>query len=209
MENLNKMIHWLGHASFRFESSGGHVIYVDPYRLKNPQKKADVILITHDHYDHFSADDIAKILDLKTSIYGPKSLSGRIKNPVNIMKPGDAVTFKDIRIEAVHSYNTDKNFHQKNQDNIGFVVTIDGVRIYHAGDTDFIPEMKNIKADIVLLPVGGTYTMDTMGAVDAVSAINPRVAIPMHYGTVVGSKEDAVRFSNLCTCEVAMLTPEQ
>jgi L-ascorbate metabolism protein UlaG (beta-lactamase superfamily) len=124
------------------------------------------------------------------------------------MKPGDAVDFKEIKIEAVHSYNIDKNFHQKSHDNLGFVVTIGGTRIYHAGDTDFIPEMKNIQADVVLLPIG-TYTMDVMGAVDAVSAINPKIAIPMHYGTIVGSKEDAVRFSNLCTCKVVILAPEQ
>lgn len=209
MERLNKIIHWLGHAAFRLESSNNIVIYVDPYRLKNPQKKADVILITHDHYDHFSPGDIEKILDLKTSIYGSKSLIGKTQNPVHVMKPGDTFTFKDIKIESVHSYNMDKGFHPKNLDNLGFIVTIDGMRIYHAGDTDFIPEMKNIHADVVLLPVGGIYTMDVMGAVDTVSAINPRIAIPMHYGTIVGSKEDAIRFSNLCTCEVVILTPEQ
>lgn len=183
-------VEWLGHASFRI--NGEKTIYIDPYEIKSTII-ADIILITHDHFDHCSIDDIKKVSDQSTKIYAPESCN--IPGMVTV-KPGESHHIGKIVIETVPAYNTGKKFHPQNKGYVGYIVTIDGQRIYHAGDTDLIPEMKNIKADIVLLPIGGTYTMDAKEAALAANIINPKYAVPMHYGSIVGSIDDADVFEN-------------
>ena len=198
-------IFWLGHASVRIE--GEQVIYIDPWKLKNP-KKADLILISHNHYDHLSVEDVEKIRKEDTVIITTQDSAGDLSGDIRIVKPGDVVQVGGIRVEAVPSYNTDKAFHPRENGWLGFVLTVTGKRIYYCGDTDLIPEMETIRADIMLVPVGGTYTMTAEEAARAVNIIRPEVAIPVHFDDIVGSGEDARRFRELCEVPVEIKNVE-
>jgi L-ascorbate metabolism protein UlaG (beta-lactamase superfamily) len=202
-------IKWLGHDTFKIV--GEKVIYTDPFQIAQPDK-ADIILITHEHYDHFSPEDIKKILDPDTVLVLPKDCAGKIKAKEIVVKPGDKITVEGIEIEAVPSYNTNKKFHPKEKGWVGYIFKVSGKRFYIAGDTDYIPEMKTFKdIDIALLPVSGTYVMDAREAVQAALDINPKIAIPMHYGSIVGSESDAKYFADALKgkIEVVILKPER
>ena len=192
LETLLQKIHWLGHDGFRIDAE--KVIYLDPFQIKSTVP-ADIILVSHDHFDHCSPDDIKKIQKKDTVIITDKASADKLTGDRRIMGPGDKVTVAGIEIEAVVAYNTNKQFHPKADGKLGFILTVAGLRLYHAGDTDRIPEMKNIRADIALLPVSGTYVMTADEAVQAALDINPKIAIPMHYGAIVGSAEDAQFFA--------------
>lgn len=184
-------IHWLGHASFRIENA--LTIYMDPWKLKSFQP-ADLILVTHAHHDHFSPEDIRKIAGPQTVIVCPFDCAGKVPGQVRAIAAGQSMQVGDVRIEAVPSYNTNKPNHPKEHGNVGYVVEVSGQRIYHAGDTDAIPEMADIRCDVALLPVGGTYTMNAREAAQALAQIRPKTAVPMHWGGIVGSQGDAERF---------------
>lgn len=186
-------IYWLGHDTFRIV--GEKIIYTDPFKIKK-KDNADIILITHEHYDHCSPEDVKKLQSADTVIIAPADCAGKLSGNVRSMKPGDKINVKGIDIEAVPSYNTNKKFHPKTNSWVGYIFTVKGERIYIAGDTDFIPEMKNYKADIALLPVSGTYVMTAEEAVQAALAIKPKIAVPMHYNSIVGTKDDAKRFAD-------------
>jgi L-ascorbate metabolism protein UlaG (beta-lactamase superfamily) len=206
LEAMLQSIRWLGHAGFLL--MGKRLAYVDPYKLEYPEV-GDVILLTHDHYDHCSTDDIKWLRKGETVIVAPASCASRFKGDVRTVKAGDTVTHKGLKIEAVPAYNIDKNFHPKEAGGVGYIVTtVEGIRVYHAGDTDLIPEMQQIHADVALLPVGGKYTMDAAQAALAANLIKPRLAIPMHWGTIVGSRQDAEKFRELCQVEVRILKPQ-
>jgi L-ascorbate metabolism protein UlaG (beta-lactamase superfamily) len=186
-------IHWLGHDGFRID--GKATIYVDPWNLSAGAPKADLILITHDHYDHCSPDDVAKISKESTVIVTITAAARQLKGDVRVVKAGDSLTVGDTSIEVVPAYNVNKHFHPQSAGHVGFIFTVGDKRIYHAGDTDLIPEMDSIQTDIALLPVSGTYVMTADEAVQAAQKIRPQVAIPMHYGAgVAGSIKDAKRF---------------
>lgn len=189
---MTSNIHWLGHASFRVDGKSV-TVYFDPWEINNP-KKADIILVTHDHYDHCSSDDIKKISSKETVIVTTASAAKTLSGNIKVVKPGDEVKVKGIPIKIVPSYNTNKAFHPKSAGNAGFLITVDGVNIYHAGDTDVIPEMSSIKTDIALLPVSGTYVMTADEAAEAAKTINPKIAIPMHIGKGIGSLDDRLSF---------------
>ncbi|MCP4118335.1 MAG: MBL fold metallo-hydrolase [Desulfobacteraceae bacterium] len=193
VETVSSMIHWLGHDGIRIDA--GITIYIDPFKIQ-PGPPADLILITHEHFDHCSPEDIAKILKDDTVIVTEKESAKKLSGDVRVMAPGDSLTVKGIEIEAVRAYNINKKFHPKANNWLGFILTIDGTRVYHAGDTDLIPEMKDIDADIALLPVSGTYVMTAKEAVEAALAINPSLVIPMHYGSIVGDTNDAETFKS-------------
>ncbi|MGC9042795.1 MAG: MBL fold metallo-hydrolase [Myxococcota bacterium] len=186
-------IHWLGHDSFRIDAE--KIIYTDPFRIKEGEK-ADIILITHDHFDHCSVEDIAKITKESTIIVTTPDCKEKLKGQVKTVKPGERLTVEGIEIEAVPAYNINKKFHPKGNNWVGYIFKAKGIRIYIAGDTDYIPEMKNFKTDIALLPVSGTYVMTADEAVKAALDIKPKVAIPMHYGEIVGSDADARKFAD-------------
>ncbi len=193
-------IDWLGHASFRIGTED-RTIYIDPWKLKGG-KRADLILITHTHMDHFNEEDIKKISGPDTRIICTADAEETLPNLVK-MSPGESRKEDGIKIEAHRAYNISKEFHPRENNWVGYVVDIDGYRIYHSGDTDVIPEMDGVKdIDVALLPVGGTYTMTPEEAARAVSMIKPKKAIPMHWGDIVGSREDAERFKKLVDCEV-------
>lgn len=187
-----KNIHWLGHDTFRI--IGDKVIYTDPFKIKK-KDKADVILITHEHYDHCSPDDIKKIQGPDTVIVTTPDCAKKLSGDIRTVKPGDKINVSGIEVEAVPAYNTNKQFHTRDKNWVGYIFTVKGERIYIAGDTDRIPEMKNLKVDIALLPVSGTYVMTAEEAIEAALDIKPKVAIPMHYGSIVGEAKDASRFA--------------
>jgi L-ascorbate metabolism protein UlaG (beta-lactamase superfamily) len=202
-----KNIRWLGHDTFKV--TGEKVIYTDPFKIRK-QDVADIILVTHEHYDHCSPEDIRKISGLKTIIVAPADCAAKLKGTIKTVKPGDVVEVSGITIEAVPSYNTNKQFHTKDKGWVGYIFTISGQRIYIAGDSDYIPEMKTFRADIALLPVSGTYVMTAEEAVQAALDIKPTIAIPMHYGSIVGSKDDARKFAELLKGKVTVeILPEE
>jgi L-ascorbate metabolism protein UlaG (beta-lactamase superfamily) len=191
IEEAAKKIVWLGHDCFRID--GDKIVYFDPYQI-SPGTKADLILVTHEHFDHCSPGDIAKIQKPETVIVTEKDSAKKLEGNVKIVRPGQTIDVDEIKIEAVSAYNTDKTFHPKENGWLGFIVEMEGVRIYHAGDTDFIPEMNQFEVDIALLPVSGTYVMTAVEAIEAALAIRPKLAIPMHYGAIVGGDQDAKDF---------------
>lgn len=201
-------IHWLGHASLRINAPGA-VIYVDPWKLADDSPPADLILVTHEHYDHCSTEDIAKIRTDDTVIVANPGAAKKLSGPVRVVRAGDQLSARGVKIEAVPAYNVDKQFHPKSAGHVGFVLTIEGSRIYIAGDTDVIPEMKDVSADIAILPVSGTYVMTGAQAVEAAEMINPDIAVPIHYGEIVGSEADAQQFRDGASCEVRILRKER
>ncbi|MCS6767944.1 MAG: MBL fold metallo-hydrolase [Candidatus Nitrosocaldus sp.] len=222
MEYKGVRIEWLGHDTFKLRDGSGTTIYIDPYRLKRDAKdKADVLLISHEHFDHLSVDDARKVASAdKTIVVTTRSCADGLKGlkvkEVKVVKPWERVDLQRVLVEAVPAYNTNKinpdtrkPFHPKDAGMVGFVVTIGGVRIYHAGDTDAIEELRRLSnIDVALLPVSGTYVMTVEEAVEAVRMVRPNVAIPMHYGTIVGSAKDAERFKSMVKeCEVHILKP--
>jgi L-ascorbate metabolism protein UlaG (beta-lactamase superfamily) len=191
-ETLNRL-HWLGHSSFRLD--GPPTVYFDPWQLPADSPHADLILITHEHHDHCSPDDVVTIRQASTVVVANPSAAKTLGGTVSVLRPGERTEAAGVEIEAVPAYNIGKRFHPRNAQHVGYVVNVNGVRIYHAGDTDHIPEMVGITCDIALLPVSGTYVMTADEAVAAARDIQPRVAVPMHFGAgVAGTKEDAQRF---------------
>jgi L-ascorbate metabolism protein UlaG (beta-lactamase superfamily) len=204
-------IEWLGHDSFRF--TGSRTVYIDPWKLGPGQPKADVILVTHDHFDHFSKEDIAALNGPSTVVVGPRSVTGGLSGQTISVQPGDTIDANGVTVTAVPAYNTSKFrepgkvFHPKGS-GVGYILEFDGRRIYHAGDTDSIPEMAGIEVDVALLPVSGTYVMTAGEAAEACHVIKADVVIPMHWGDIIGSRADAERLSRICRYRVEILEPQ-
>ncbi len=177
---------------------GGKTIYIDPWKVTQ-SAKADIILITHDHFDHFDADCVLAHKNDKTAVIAPKSVFNKVTwNDIKLAEPGKTIEIKGFKIEAVPAYNIDKPFHPKGAGNVGYVISYKGEKYYHAGDTDATPEMKALKGiTVAMLPVGGMYTMNAKQAAEAVNVFKPAYAVPIHYGTVVGNKENAEEFASL------------
>jgi L-ascorbate metabolism protein UlaG (beta-lactamase superfamily) len=210
MEIKGVKIEFLGHSGFLITNGGGKRIAIDPYNVPEQMKPVDLILITHSHYDHCSLKDLIKLSVHGTVLIVPADVQSKITRlegvEMQVMETGDEIAFKSIKVEAVPAYNINKDFHTKADGWHGYVLKMEGVVVYHAGDSDFIPEMKKLSGYgkqgnefIVMLPISGTYTMTAEEAAEAASIINPTLAIPMHYGAgVAGTIEDAQRFVKAC-----------
>lgn len=209
---------WTGHDGFRItDLKNKRIIYIDPFQLSKRHKTrdADIVLVSHDHFDHLSIEDLTEIVNSNTEIVAAKECLGKLQDlpagRITTLNPGERASPRGLVVEAIRAYNTNKKFHPKEDNKIGFVITVDGHRIYHSGDTDIIPEMSGLNPDIALLPVSGTYVMTADEAARANDEfIKPRkFAIPMHYGSIVGSEEDANKFKTAVrTCEVRILNKE-
>ena len=199
---------WLGHSGFFIENS--KIIYIDPYNIKEGLKKADIIFITHSHYDHCSVADIKKVVQDGTRIVLTADSQSKITRfdvpvKIEIVEPGKELDIGDIKVSVFPSYNLDKHFHSKDESWVGYLIKINNLIIYHAGDTDLIPEMQKLtgyqqpgKEFVALLPIRGRFTMNAEEAAEAAKLIKPSIAIPMHYGSIVGVSEDAKDFKELC-----------
>ncbi len=199
----NVNVHWLGHDSFALE--GSKVVLIDPFQA-NGKYKADILLISHEHGDHLSPDDIKKFVTPTTKVLAANVCQpelSKLKLDVTYLPPNSRVQLGGVTVETVPAYNLTKFrepgkvFHPMEDGRLGFIVTLDGIRFYHAGDTDAIPEMKLIKVDVALLPVSGTYVMTADEAAEAARSLKCRVVVPMHWGSIVGSIADAEKFKKL------------
>lgn len=196
----------LCHSSIKINE--GKVIYFDPFKINKQYNDADIIFITHDHYDHYSEEDIDKVIKPDTTIVIPegmqvKLLKKGVKNSnIITVEPEKTYVVEGLKFETIPAYNVNKAFHPKDNGWVGYILEIDGIRYYIAGDTDITEENKRVKCDIAFVPVGGTYTMDFKEAAELVNEIKPKVAVPIHYGSIVGTNEDAINFQKLLNPEI-------
>jgi L-ascorbate metabolism protein UlaG (beta-lactamase superfamily) len=212
---LLEEVAWLGHSGFRI-AVGKATVYIDPYRVPADAPPADLVLITHSHYDHFSPQDLERLSKRSTRVIAPPAVAERLEGEVTSVRPGDVVETEvaGVDVRAVPAYNTSKRdgegrpFHPREAGCVGYEVNVRGERLYHAGDTDVIPEMDwVVGADVALLPVSGVYVMTALEAAEAARRIQPTVAVPMHWGEHIGSERDAKAFADAAPVDVVIMQP--
>ena len=196
----------LYHSSIRINKE--KTIYIDPFKIDRNYNDADIVFITHDHYDHYSEEDIDKVINENTTIIIPEELLTKLlrkginKNAIITVEPNKNYMVQGIKFETISAYNTNKTFHPKENGWVGYIIIINGIRYYIAGDTDITEENKQVKCDVAFVPVGGTYTMDFKEATSLINEIKPKIAIPIHYGSIVGTEQDAIDFIRLLHPEI-------
>lgn len=204
---MKENIEVLFHSSIRIGSE--KVIYVDPFKIENYCDDADIIFVTHDHYDHYSEEDIEIVKNNETLIVAPRDLENKIlksgfdEDYVILVEPNRSYNIdEEFSFETIPAYNINKRFHPRENGWVGYILEIKGVRYYIAGDTDATDESKKVECDVALVPVGGTYTMNAIEAAELVNIIKPKVAVPIHYGSIVGTKQDAKEFVSRLNSEI-------
>lgn len=196
----------LCHSSIKMNKE--KVIYIDPFKIDGNYNDADIIFITHDHYDHYSEEDIDKVKKDDTVIIVPEELlakalrNGFKQDYIMTVKPNKKYMVEGIKFETIPAYNINKQFHPKENEWVAYIIEIKGIKYYIAGDTDITEENKKVKCDVAFVPVGGIYTMDFKEAAQLINEIKPKIAVPIHYGSVVGTKQDAIDFSKLLHSEI-------
>lgn len=196
----------LCHSSIKFNK--GLIIYFDPFKINENYHDADIIFITHSHYDHYSEEDISKVIKDNTTIVVPKDLEdmvlqfGFAKEHIIVVSPNEEYSVLRINFKTIPAYNTNKNFHPKSNEWVGYIVNLDQTTYYIAGDTDITEENRQVKCDVAFVPIGGTYTMTYSEAAELINEIKPQIAVPIHYGLIVGNKEYANNFANLVDKEI-------
>lgn len=192
----------LCHSSIKIKNKN-NIIYIDPFKIDNDYNDADFIFITHDHYDHYSEEDINKVVNNDTIIVVPDGLITKLmqiginKDKIIVVESNKKYLVKGINFETVPAYNINKKFHPKENGWVGYLINLNNTVYYIAGDTDITEENRNVKCDVALVPVGGTYTMDYKEAASLINEIKPQIAVPIHYGSIVGTKQDAINFTQL------------
>ena len=196
----------LYHSSIKIKDN--KIIYIDPFKIDKDYNDADIVFITHDHYDHYSEEDIDKVINENTTIIISEELLTKLlrkginKNAIITVEPNKNYMVQGIKFETISAYNTNKTFHPKENGWVGYIIIINGIRYYIAGDTDITEENKQVKCDVAFVPVGGTYTMDFKEAASLINEIKPKIAIPIHYGSIVGTEQDAIDFIRLLHPEI-------
>lgn len=196
----------LCHSSIKFNK--GLIIYFDPFKINENYHDADIIFITHSHYDHYSEEDISKVIKDNTTIVVPKDLEdmvlqfGFAKEHIIVVSPNEEYSVLRINFKTIPAYNTNKNFHPKSNEWVGYIINLDQTTHYIAGDTDITEENRQVKCDVAFVPIGGTYTMTYSEAAELINEIKPQIAVPIHYGLIIGNKEDANNFANLVDKEI-------
>ena len=191
----------LYHSSIKINKK--KVIYIDPYNIDNTYNDADIIFITHDHYDHYSEEDIDKIKKENTIIIVPKNMYEKLskygfkEKNIIVVEPNKKYSVEEINFETLPAYNMNKEFHPKENNWVGYIIEIENIKYYIAGDTDIVNENRKVRCDIAFVPIGGTFTMDFKEAAILINEIKPKIAVPSHYGSLVGTKQDALEFSKL------------
>ncbi len=203
-------ITWFKQSALRW-AGDGLTVYIDPWGIREDDPPADLILITHAHFDHFQPKDIERVRTGTTRIVAPHDVAKELSGAVMAVAPGESHEVAGVRVSTVPAYNTQEerlDFHPRANRWVGYVLELAGATYYHAGDTDHTPELDEVRTDVALLPIGGTYTMDVDQAAGLARSIAPRVAVPMHFGFVVGSAKDGELFRDAAApVEVAVLTP--
>ena len=196
----------LYHSSIKINK--GVIIYFDPFKIDREYHDADIIFITHSHYDHYSEEDILKVRKESTHVVAPVDLLdnlltlGFTKESITIVKPNENYNVNGLTFKTVPAYNTNKNFHPKSNNWVGYLLTLNDTVYYIAGDTDITEENKQVKCDVAFVPIGGTYTMDYKEAAELINEIKPKIAVPTHYASIVGSLEDGKNFGKLLNSDI-------
>lgn len=196
----------LCHSSIKINKE--KIIYIDPFKINKSFNDAEIIFITHSHYDHYSEEDINKIKKKDTIIIAPKDVTEKLlqegykRESIIAVEPNKEYKVEGIKFETVSAYNIDKQFHPKENEWVGYMIELQGIRYYIAGDTDINEENKKVQCDVAFVPVGGTYTMNYKEAANFINEIRPKIAVPIHYGSVVGTKQDAINFIELVRPEI-------
>ena len=206
LENIS-IIH---HSSIKF--SDNIKIYFDPYEINENNNDADIIFITHSHYDHYSENDIKKIYNAKTKFIIPKDLEKELlnlgikKENIITVAPNNNYNVLDISFKTIPAYNINKPFHPKENNWVGYLINYNNFTYYIAGDTDITEDNKLIKCDVAFLPIGGKYTMNYKEAAELTNIIKPKIVVPIHYGLIIGTTKDAIEFAKLInkdiTCKI-------
>ena len=202
LDNVEVLIH----SSIRINK--GLVIYFDPYKINQDYNDADIVFITHSHYDHYSEDDLKKVIKDNTIIIIPNDLEEKViklgfdKEHILVVKPNEEYNTLGINFKTIPAYNINKNFHPRENNWVGYLINIDNITYYIAGDTDITEENRKVSCDVAFIPIGGTYTMTYLEAADLVNEIKPKVVVPIHYGLIVGTKEDAIKFKELIAKDI-------
>ena len=202
LDNVEVLIH----SSIRINK--GLVIYFDPYKINKDYNDADIVFITHSHYDHYSEDDLKKVIKDNTIIIIPNDLEEKViklgfdKEHILVVKPNEEYNTLGINFKTIPAYNINKNFHPRENNWVGYLINIDNITYYIAGDTDITEENRKVSCDVAFIPIGGTYTMTYLEAADLVNKIKPKVVVPIHYGLIVGTKEDAIKFKELIAKDI-------